>query len=151
MQGRRFLEVAQRLGLEEGEPFLRNRVGRAYYAAYLEARQFCEQHLLYTRTKSSREHQDVLEMIRDSDPDLVVKLALLRKYQNTADYDMDISMDAIARNAEDSEAFAIEIIARLDELAMARAEVESDMPNSPGEPDQAKPIVPDDSPPLGDS
>ncbi len=151
MQGRRFLEVAQRLGLEEGEPFLRNRVGRAYYAAYLEARQFCEQHLLYTRTKSSREHQDVLEMIRDSDPDLVVKLALLRKYRNTADYDMDISMDAIARNAEDGEAFAIEIIARLDAIASAGARAAADATDAAGEPRQAKPIVPDGTTPLGDS
>jgi hypothetical protein len=55
MQGRRFLEVAQRLHLEDGEPFLRNRVGRAYYAAYLEARQYCEEHLGYVRQKTSIE------------------------------------------------------------------------------------------------
>lgn len=56
-------------------------------------------------------------MIRSVDPDIVVKLSLLRKYRNAADYEMDISIDAITRNAEDGEAFAIEIIARLDELA----------------------------------
>jgi hypothetical protein len=59
-------------------------------------------------------------MIRGDDPDLVVKVALLRKYRNAADYDMSLETDTIARNAEDGEAFAVEIIARLDELAAER-------------------------------
>ncbi len=131
MQGRRFLEVAQRLEREVEEPFVRNRVGRAYYAAYLKARQFCEQHLGYARTKSSREHQEVPPLIRAMDPNIVVKLALLRKYRNAADYEMDISIDAITHNAEDGEAFAIEIIARLDELAAERESL-TDSPNIDG-------------------
>ena len=121
MQGRRFLEVAQRLSLETEEPFLRTRVGRAYYSAYLEVRQFCEDHLHYQRTKSSREHQEVPAMIRSVDPDIVVKLALLRKYRNDADYEMNLTLDTLAHNVDDGEAFAREIIARLDELAAERA------------------------------
>ncbi|MGI8484746.1 MAG: hypothetical protein ACR2OU_10845 [Thermomicrobiales bacterium] len=121
MQGRDFLEVARYLQTSDGEAYLRTRIGRAYYAAYLEARTYCEVHLDYSRTKSSREHQDVPKMIRDVDSFLADELAFLRSYRTTADYDLDISIDTIEANIVHAETKAVFVIAGLDALTDSRA------------------------------
>lgn len=117
MRGRDFLEVAQYLHTPDGEAYLRTRIGRAYYAAYLEARTFCEDRLGYARTKSSREHQDIPRLIRSIDSFLADELAFLRSYRNTADYNLDISIDTVELNATQAETKAVFVIVALNALA----------------------------------
>ncbi|MGB3307858.1 MAG: HEPN domain-containing protein [Thermomicrobiales bacterium] len=119
MRGRDFLEIVRRYRHETSEPFLRDRIGRAYYAAYLEARTFCETQLGYTRTKSSREHREVARLIEGKSQRVADRLAFLRSMRNTADYELDISLTTLTADAEDAAAYAEEIIAWLDDLAAA--------------------------------
>ncbi len=120
MRGREFLDVAHHLGGVRDEAILRTRIGRAYYAAYLEARAFCEIALDYRRTRSSREHQEVTRLIAVVAPTVSSDLYFLRGFRNAADYDLDLSYETIRRNDRDAVDLATAIIARLDELtAMA--------------------------------
>jgi hypothetical protein len=119
VQGRDFLEVASFLRDEQGEPFLRTRIGRAYYAAYLEARSFCELHLSYVRSPASREHQDVARLIRHIDATIADDLRFLRGFRNAADYDIHLSTATILLSSSDAVQLAIQIISSLD-LHVAR-------------------------------
>ncbi|CAN0506578.1 unnamed protein product, partial [Phaeothamnion confervicola] len=74
---------------------------RAYYAAYLEARSFCEAHLGFERSRKGSEHQEVPRQIGSVDPVLMVRLTFLRKSRNTADYDLDVSAETMVRVATD--------------------------------------------------
>jgi hypothetical protein len=116
IQGGDFLPVAAYLRQESGEAYLRTRVGRAYYAAYLEVRTFCELQLGYVRKRTSREHQEVAILLRVLDSDMVDKLKFLRTFRNVADYDIHLSPSTLAITADDAHAMAEQIIARLDEL-----------------------------------
>lgn len=118
MRGREFIAVADWLKSLDSEASLRSQTSRLYYAAYLEARAWCEDHLGYIRTRYSREHADVARLINALDSNLADDLAFLRGYRNTADYDMDLSPDTIALQCLDAQHRAKRIIARLDELAV---------------------------------
>ena len=74
---------------------MRAQISRIYYAAYLEARTWCETHLGFERERLGREHSEVPRMLALFDPDLPVDLAFLRSYRNTADYDLHVSMDTL--------------------------------------------------------
>ncbi len=117
MRGREFMDVASWLEGLDSEASLRSRTSRLYYAAYLEARAWCEDHVRYTRTRYSREHADVARLINARDANLADDLAFLRSYRNTADYDMDLTLDTCTLQSLDARRRAIRIIARLDELA----------------------------------
>jgi len=130
MQGRDFLTAVQHLAEHPDEPSLRSSISRSYYAAYLEARSFCEAVLGYTRTRSSAEHQDIPKLLDSIDKDLVVKLRFLRSRRNMADYDLDVSLATIAGNVPVAERFAAEIIAALDAHADALNSSEVDTPDA---------------------
>ncbi|HWK80117.1 MAG TPA: hypothetical protein VNP95_05095 [Thermomicrobiales bacterium] len=49
IQGREQLAVVDLLAAQDGEVFQRSLTSRAYYAAYLEARSLCEDHLGFMR------------------------------------------------------------------------------------------------------
>ncbi len=149
IQGRDFLAIVAQFRDENAEVYKRTIISRAYYAAFLEARSFTEAHMGRIATRSANEHQGIPALLRHLDPELDTGLRFLRRIRNNADYDINLSSRTMELSAIDAEDYATKIIARLDELAMTRAEVESDMRNSPREPDQAKPIVPDDTPPGG--
>jgi len=119
MRGRNFLAVALYLDDQDDEAFHRTQIGRYYYAAYLEARLFCERALDFERTRQSQEHRRVPQLISTIDQDRADNLTFLRKYRNTADYDLDVSAETIARNVPQAELLAARIIARLDALAAA--------------------------------
>ncbi len=120
MRGRDFLDVAHYLDHVEAEAFYRTRVGRAYYAAYLEARTFCEIALHYQRTRSAQEHRDVARLIAAINRGVSTDLRFLRRYRNAADYDLELSGETTRLQATQATELAETIIARLDELtAMA--------------------------------
>ncbi|MGN6032105.1 MAG: hypothetical protein ACTHQE_10625 [Thermomicrobiales bacterium] len=114
MRGREFLGTCAVLASVSDEAASRTRTSRAYYAAYLEARAFCEDQLGYSRTKQSREHQDVPRLLHSIDRDVVSSLLLLRQLRNIADYDMDVSIGAVTGAVRQAESFAQAVIAALD-------------------------------------
>jgi len=117
IEGRDFLDVAVYLEAMDGEASARSRTGRAYYAAFLEARSYGETHLGYVRTKSGRQHVLVPRLFSEIDPDIEADLAFLRKLRNIADYEIYVSMDTIAAQSILAKEFAHRILARLDRLS----------------------------------
>lgn len=116
MRGWDFLEVAQFLESLQTEASLRAQIGRIYYAAYLEARSWCETNLGYQRERLGREHIEIPRMLALIDPDLPVDLAFLRTYRNTADYDLHVSTDTLALEHVDALKRAAHVRERLDTL-----------------------------------
>lgn len=141
MEGREFLDVADLLLLDHRESFLRSSIGRSYYAAYLEARSFCERYLGFERTASSREHQQVATLMVGLDTSVADTLRFLRGYRNTADYDIHVSNQTVRLTADRSRRSADYVIAALDAHAarmdrerVAASVTEPDpdpLPNSP--------------------
>jgi len=114
MEGRAFLEVADHLLHDERESFLRSSIGRSYYAAYLEARVFCERYLGLVRSSSSREHQLVATCLLTFDPSVADTLRFLRRDRNTADYDIDVSDHTVRLTSNRARRSAELVIAALD-------------------------------------
>lgn len=102
MRGAEFLDVLPLLAVSESEASLRTRIGRLYYSVYLESRLWCEQHLGYQRERFSREHAEVQRLLSSLDPKLVEDLWFLRAYRNTADYDMDVSLETLVMQYADA-------------------------------------------------
>jgi len=121
IRGRDFLTVVDHLRAKDGEIYKRTSISRAYYAAFLEARAFSNDYLGHAQTRSANEHQRLPTILHELDPGLAANMKFLRRLRNSADYDVDLSSDTIARSAVDAEDFATRIIARLDELAAERA------------------------------
>lgn len=119
IRGRDFLKVDAFLENWYEDEFVRTRIGRLYYAAYLEARGFCEVSLGYVRMRQGREHQDVPRLLLTMDPDLSSPIRYLRNLRNAADYDLDLSSETIRLNLADALTLSHDIIARLDELTDA--------------------------------
>lgn len=116
IEGREFREVARILVEIKSEASQRTQIGRSYYAAFLEARHYCEHHLNFVRTQSPREHSEVANALGRVEPQLKVDLAFLRSIRNGADYDVDLSAATIQLQADPSQRLARSIIARFDEL-----------------------------------
>lgn len=114
MRGREFLRLSSLLATTPEEAAIRTRTSRAYYAAYLEARTFCEREFGYIRVKQSREHQDVPNLLRPLAPDIVGHLTFLRNLRNIADYDLDVSTATVRGSALQAELLAHEVVASLD-------------------------------------
>lgn len=121
MRGGEFTTVATWLRELEGEASLRSQTSRLYYAAYLEARAWCESRLGYIRIRSAREHAEVSKLPYRVDAELAASLAFLRDLRNATDYDMHLSQATIALQCLDAQRRTTWIIARLDELAAAEA------------------------------
>jgi len=119
IRGRDFLRVDAFLENRHEEEFVPTRIGRLHYAAYLEARGFCEVNLGYVRTRQGREHQDVPRLLSAVEPDLSSSIRFLRNLRNAADYDLDLSLETIRLNLADALTLSHGIITRLDELADA--------------------------------
>lgn len=117
MEGRRFLLVAEALAEYEGEEFDRTRIGRLYYATWLEARSYCEATLGYRREKMAREHRVIASLLRSVEPTLEVDLRLLRDARNQADYDMELLAEDIDRLLRTASTSSSRILARLDSLS----------------------------------
>jgi len=117
MRGREFIVVADWLASLDSEASLRSQTSRLYYAVYLEARSWCEEHLGYGRIRSAREHAGIPSLLRDVDAEVAASLVFMRDLRNTADYDMDLSPDTIALQCLDAQRRAKRILGRLDELA----------------------------------
>lgn len=117
MRGREFLQLSSLLATSSEEAAIRTRTSRAYYAAYLEARAFCETRLGYVRVKQSREHQDIPDLLRPVAPEIVAHLTFLRNLRNIADYDLDVSHATVEGSAGQAELLAQEVVARLDDHA----------------------------------
>jgi hypothetical protein len=116
MRGRDFLEVCDFLMDMESEASARTRIGRAYYAAFLESRSWCEQVLGYQPTGTGREHSDVPRLLGGVDPDAAASLVFLKKFRNGADYDLGLSAETMALQAVDVQQRATDLIARIDDL-----------------------------------
>lgn len=122
MRGRDFLAVSEFLRNLDGEASDRTRTGRAYYAAHLEARSYCEANFEYAVERSAREHADIPKLLTTIDNDLAVKLAILRGLRNDADYRLDLSPETILRQASAADEHCAEILARLDALSKESAD-----------------------------
>ncbi|HWK80994.1 MAG TPA: hypothetical protein VNP95_09495 [Thermomicrobiales bacterium] len=129
MEGREFLVVADHLMHDDRESFLRSSIGRSYYAAYLEARSFCERYLGFIRSSSSREHQIVATLLLGFDPSVADTLRFLRRYRNTADHDIDVSDGTMRLTTDRARRSAELVIVALDahaaQLDAERGERES--------------------------
>ena len=117
IEGRDFLRVTSILKAHDDEAFARTSTGRAYYAAYLECRHFCEVRLGLVRSRTAREHGQVQGLLRTLDLELSDRLSFLRGIRNAADYDLALSSETVSSQAMQSAAVAVWIIARLDELS----------------------------------
>ena len=110
MRGRDYLE-----GLTS-EASLRTAIGRVYFAAYLECRFWCENHLGYQRQQLGREHKEVARLLNPRNPDITDNLTFLRAYRNTADYDLGVSVTTLQdeyRNAIDRAKLVISFLEAL--------------------------------------
>lgn len=132
IKGREFLRAFEYLNGMADEVGARSQTSRAYYAAFLEARTFCELHLGYINRKSGREHGEVPHVLAMLDSNTADSLVFLRRLRNMADYDLDISTTTtIAEQARQSGASAQFIIDRLDRLMLEKQATErepSDIP-----------------------
>jgi hypothetical protein len=127
IEGRDFLRAFEFLdGMNGDEIGARTQTGRAYYAAFLEARSVCENHFAYTRTRAPREHGDVAKILTSFDPRMGDDLALLRRLRNLADYDPTITGDTARLQAARAGEYARSIISRLDHIVMAANEADAD-------------------------
>lgn len=114
------MEVVDAIADWDEEAFIRTSIGRSYYAACLECRLFCERHLRYVRTRSSREHSQVQRLLAVYDQVLVDRLLFLRSTRNDADYEMSLSIDTLSIQRIQARSMSRRIIARLDELGDAQ-------------------------------
>lgn len=126
MNGREFLDVANFLQQLDSEASLRCQVGRIYYAAYLEARAWCETHLDYQRMRLGREHVEVPALLAALDNEIADDLRFLRSYRNTADYELHVSKETILTTRGSALARASNVLARLDTLEPPSPEPESE-------------------------
>jgi hypothetical protein len=95
ISGRDFLSVAAALAPYKEAAFLRTRIGRLYYAAYLESRAYCERFLGHSRLKLAREHQAIANLLAQVDRELEFRLRDLRSARNAADYDEHLPYDQV--------------------------------------------------------
>jgi hypothetical protein len=116
MRGRAFLDIVPLLSSTETEASIRTQIGRIYYAAYLETRVWCENHLGYQRIRLGREHTEVPKLITSLNAGIVDDLVFLRTYRNTADYDLHISLETLELQLADALDRAATVIATLDGL-----------------------------------
>ena len=131
MIGREFIAIAIQLRTTATEAAQRTRIGRAYYAAFLEGRQFAQARLGLPADRTSATHRSVAGALASIDAQLQVDLGLLRKLRNSADYDLDLPLESLGMRADQACILAGSIIARLDGLdAQLRAKTSSfDDPN----------------------
>jgi hypothetical protein len=122
MKGRAFLDVLPLLSPTQTEPSIRTQIGRIYYGAYLEARQWCETNLGFERTRLGREHSQVQKLLAGIDGVILEDLIFLRTYRNTADYDLHVSVDTLKLQLADALERAENVIARLDNLRVPTAD-----------------------------
>lgn len=126
IEGRDLMRAFEFMGELNGEVGWRTQAGRAYYAAFLEARSVCEIHFSYERNRSSREHADIARILTRFDPRLGDDLALLRRLRNLADYDLTLSAETTQLQAARSGEYARSIISRLDRIVMAANQADAD-------------------------
>lgn len=91
MDGKAFLEIAQKLTQMRSEPALRSAVSRAYYAAYNCCIQLLDG-LGFKFEKRAPAHDKVAQYLSNAAIDEIQRIAesliLLRKRRNQADYNM---------------------------------------------------------------
>lgn len=114
MIGREFIAIAVQLRSTRSEAAHRTRISRAYYAAFLEARQFVGDHAGMKRVRSSATHRLVAEALATFDPQFQIDLSILRGMRNGADYDVELSPETLALQADQATILAASIIHRLD-------------------------------------
>jgi uncharacterized protein (UPF0332 family) len=112
----------------QSEAAERSRIGRAYYAAFLEARAFVGSFLHVQRDKSSGTHQAVPAALGTVAPELAQVLKELRTMRNAADYDLDSPAIDITSTADQACALASRIILGIDRLAPASVGWDSTFP-----------------------
>ncbi len=115
MIGREFMAVAIQLRTTNSEATNRTRIGRAYYAAFLEARQLAQDHLDMPANHTSGSHGAVANVLASHDAQLQVDLGLLRRMRNGADYDLQLTPESLRSQADQACILAGSIIARLDQ------------------------------------
>jgi hypothetical protein len=126
IEGRDFLRAYEFLDGMADEVGARTQTGRAYHAAFLEARSVCEIHLAYERTKTSREHAEIARLRKAFDPRMGDDLAILRRLRNLADYDLTVSNATVLLQAARADDYALSIISRLDRIVIANQEADQD-------------------------
>lgn len=114
MIGREFIAIAIQLRWTDSEAAQRTRIGRAYYAAFLEGRRFAQARVGLPVRKSSATHRSVAEALASIDAQFQVDLELLRKLRNAADYDLDLPLEFSRTKADQACILAGSIISRLD-------------------------------------
>jgi hypothetical protein len=117
MRGEDFLAVAAYLEPLETEASLRNQIGRLYYAAYFEARAWCEVNLGYQRIRLGREHTEVPRLLSAFDSQISDDPAFLRTYRNTADYEFTVSLETLTLQFADAHARTTNVIDCLGALS----------------------------------
>lgn len=113
ISGRDYLPIIECLTADTSSASMRTRIGRCYYAAFLECRAYCERRMGYTRSKMAREHQAIANLISMEDQSIADALKDLRLARNAADYDElldDQEIEAFPKRAEDLGRFVLDHI-----------------------------------------
>ncbi len=110
------LSIVEILDQHQSEASMRTQIGRLYYAAFLEARRWCEGHLGYSRIRMAREHQAVANELAGIDLELQVVMRALRETRNAADYDDHLTSAQIVDLLEYARGLTAEFLAKLEAL-----------------------------------
>jgi hypothetical protein len=114
IHGRDFLEIVTILESYASSASMRTRIGRFYYAAFLECRAYCETRWGYERSRMAREHQAIADLIGSKDRILADALKVLRVARNAADYDDRLDDVAVSELLERAEGLSLYILRQLD-------------------------------------
>lgn len=115
--GRDYLPIIERLTVDASSASMRTRIGRYYYAAFLECRAYCERRMGYERSKMAREHQAIANLLGLRDQSIADALQDLRTIRNSADYEESLSDNVIEALLERAEDLGHFILNRIDSLA----------------------------------
>lgn len=119
MRGREFIRVAVDLRTTSTEAADRTRIGRSYYAAFLETREFAQDYLGLAPNRTTATHGAVSTAIAAVKPELAVNLATLRKLRNDADYETTLVRSEVEAAADQCCFLAGLVILDLDGLAFS--------------------------------
>jgi hypothetical protein len=114
IRGQDLLPIVEILASVDTEASLRTRIGRLYYATFLEVRRWCDINRGYSRVRMAREHQALSNLLAAIDPTLPGDMRLLREARNAADYDEFLALADIQDYLDRARSLASGILARLD-------------------------------------
>ncbi len=116
IDGQRIADIAKFLEAKEGIASKRAQIGRLYYAAFIEARRYCEGNLGFVPTGGPDDHGEIRKLMDAKDPALAMKMDNLRKLRNQADYRDHIPSQKLEGNLRDARQLASDISRKIEHV-----------------------------------